>query len=107
MAIFSISASAPNICDLSPQVVTVRAKLNDRSFIQKQINCMLSNRIEDCDDTGRKAKNLGPQILSNRCPARVCDKCTKHAINMVIQRMQSKYPTQWHQIMQKMGPAYG
>merc|ERR1712106_266965 len=113
LAFIIISASAgpkfkvPNLCDLSPQVILVKGKLDDRNFMKKQIKCMLSNDINDCDETGRKAKILGPQILSKRCPARVCDKCTKHAVNMVVQRMQSQYPKDWYQIVGHMGPPRG
>merc|ERR1712106_1289286 len=78
------SSRSPTYVTFSPQVILVKGKLDDRNFMKKQIKCMLSNDINDCDETGRKAKILGPQILSKRCPARVCDKCTKHAVNMVV-----------------------
>merc|ERR1712186_91549 len=73
------SAAAAIEC---PQNLVVAGKLDDKKFMQQQINCILG-------------------------PDSVCDECTKRAIRMVVAKMQHQYPNQWFHIQQKLIRARG
>merc|ERR1712073_165067 len=97
------SAAAAIEC---PQNLVVAGKLDDKKFMQQQINCILGPDSV-CDEVGLKAKRIGPLVLTDHCPRPMCDECTKRAIRMVVAKMQHQYPNQWFHIQQKLIRARG
>ncbi|XP_023320261.1 uncharacterized protein LOC111695255 [Eurytemora carolleeae] len=82
-----------------PQELALLPQLENKSFMNAQIACMLDEG--PCDPIGKKAKRIGADVLSGHCVG-PCDKCTKQAIRKIISKMQNNYPKAWNRIQQKL-----
>ncbi|XP_029038127.1 ejaculatory bulb-specific protein 3-like isoform X1 [Osmia bicornis bicornis] len=71
--------------------------LNDRRYVQKQINCILGQG--HCDVVGRKIKEILPEALNNHC-RRCTPRQMAHA-RTLIAFMKENYPNEWHIIVQR------
>lgn len=71
-------------------------KLNDRSFIKQQVQCVLDQG--PCDDIGRSIKLLAPEVMKGRCPP-PCDPCKQKQIQKIMATLSKEYSQEWGQIL--------
>ncbi|CAL1687533.1 unnamed protein product [Lasius platythorax] len=70
------------------------AYLNDKRFIDKELQCLL--QTGECDGFGKQIKRVLPLVLKDNC--RRCTPQQKVNLQRLIQFLQSRYPTEWRTI---------
>ncbi|CAD1468150.1 unnamed protein product [Heterotrigona itama] len=70
--------------------------LMDRSYVLKQIDCVL--KIKECDAIGKKIIALLPEAVNNHC--RKCTSRQAALANKLMIFMEQNYPNQWRLILQ-------
>ncbi len=80
------------------------ARLGDRRFMRRQIDCVLGRA--PCDEDGAEILRLAPDILRGVCPA-PCNRCRRRHIRKAMAVMAQEYPREWSQIIKEQGVKLG
>ena len=78
----------------------VNEKLRDQKFIERQLDCILAEHDQHCDQFGAQLKRMAPDIFRGNC-VKPCTKCTKKQIQKVIVVLQRKYPREFSLIVRR------
>nr|XP_050854937.1 uncharacterized protein LOC127065928 [Vespula vulgaris] len=71
-------------------------RLTDKSFVRKQLDCILERR--PCDKIGQNMKDLIPIIAYNNCQR--CNPLLKQRYAKLRNFMLHHYPNEWNAIIQ-------
>ena len=95
----------------------VNEKLRDQRFIQRQLDCILAEHDQHCDQFGAQLKSkipcltrkkmfdnyflgMAPEVFRGTC-VKPCTKCTQKQIRKVIVVLQRKYPKEFSLIVRR------
>ncbi|XP_015585244.1 ejaculatory bulb-specific protein 3 [Cephus cinctus] len=85
------------------QAQDISLLLNDRNYVEKQINCVVGKG--SCDRIGQQIKVLLPEVLNNQCSR--CSPQQAQNARKLVDFMKQRYPNEWRIILKRFSGRQG